>query len=85
MNSTIITDRTPTIATCAVCGHAGTHAPPTVTRSGGVKYCSTCPECEADLEQMVNENPTSHCHDRSPPLRASLRRRLTWMQPLTLS
>jgi hypothetical protein len=53
MNATTITDQTPNITTCAVCGHACAHAAPTVTRTGGVKYCSTCPECEADLEEMA--------------------------------
>ncbi len=54
MNSTITTEQAPKVATCPFCGHAGTHAPATVTPSGGVKYCSSCPVCETGLEKIAN-------------------------------
>lgn len=54
MSATVVTDRAGKLTICRFCGHAGAHAPATVTPSGGVRYCSSCPECEKELEQMAN-------------------------------
>jgi transcription elongation factor Elf1 len=54
MNATAVTDRAPKVTTCPFCGHNGAHAPATLTPSGGVRYCSSCPECETELEQMAD-------------------------------
>jgi hypothetical protein len=54
MSETVVTDRTGKLTVCRFCGHAGAHAPATVTPSGGVRYCSSCPECEMELDQMAN-------------------------------
>lgn len=54
MNGTTVTNEVPELSTCRVCGHPGTHPPPAVTFLGGVKYCSSCPECRAELDQIAN-------------------------------
>ncbi len=46
-------DQDPSIPTCGYCRHQNTHIAPTIPRLGGGKYCSNCPECQTELDQML--------------------------------